>query len=215
MSKKNEIENTTAEVRANPLFGLTTIMPGGIEASERRGQQQLLRSLVLPTEGLAKMVEMYAPLGMKAGGVVDGDELFTNVTLPDGWSKEGSDHAMWSYVVDDKGRRRAALFYKAAFYDRRARIGTCSRFTVGLDLSDESGYYARKELCHVVEDSKVVRFSTSAVADPAKDAQEADRRALFERRAAIESAQRAECIAWLDANYPNHADPIRSWEDLP
>jgi predicted secreted protein len=27
---------------------------------------------------------------------------------------------MWSYIVDDEGTQRVAIFYKAAFYDRDA-----------------------------------------------------------------------------------------------
>jgi hypothetical protein len=46
--------------------------------------------------------------------------MFRQATLPPGWKKTGSDHDMWSYVEDERGLRRVAVFYKAAFYDRRA-----------------------------------------------------------------------------------------------
>jgi hypothetical protein len=37
-----------------------------------------------------------------------------------------SDHAMWSYLVDELGRERVSIFYKAAFYDRSAHMSLTS-----------------------------------------------------------------------------------------
>jgi hypothetical protein len=52
--------------------------------------------------------------------------MFRPATLPEGWRREGSDHAMWSHIVDDQGRKRASIFYKAAFYDRGAHMSLVS-----------------------------------------------------------------------------------------
>ena len=43
-------------------------------------------------------------------------------TLPPGWSRQGSDHAMWAHLLDEHGRQRVGIFYKAAFYDRSAHM---------------------------------------------------------------------------------------------
>jgi hypothetical protein len=59
-------------------------------------------------------------LGFTFGDPDPDDPLFMPATLPEGWKREPADHDMWSYVVDDLGRQRAAVFYKAAFYDRKA-----------------------------------------------------------------------------------------------
>lgn len=48
--------------------------------------------------------------------------MFCPATLPPGWTRKGSEHALWSHLLDEHGRRRAAIFYKAAFYDRSARM---------------------------------------------------------------------------------------------
>ena len=40
--------------------------------------------------------------------------------MPNGWKKQATDHSMWSELIDDKGKVRATIFYKAAFYDQRA-----------------------------------------------------------------------------------------------
>lgn len=100
-----------------PFFG----QPGrgaAIEAQESRGQKALLASAQLPTRGLdpAKCEELGIIIGEKV------DDLFTTVQLPEGIVKEGSDHAMWSYLKDKDGNEIASMFYKAAFYDRDAFI---------------------------------------------------------------------------------------------
>jgi hypothetical protein len=119
--------NTTRAFREDPAEalliladGMATGSPAGfIERQEADGQRQLVNSQVIPTD--APDAELEA-LGFTLGPAVEGDPMFRQATLPDGWKREGSDHAMWSYIVDGLGRRRCSVFYKAAFYDRSARI---------------------------------------------------------------------------------------------
>lgn len=112
------IENTTDR---DPLLHMLGIMDQGqggyIEGMERQGQQSLVRSETLPTEG---DWDRAAELGVVRGEQVPGDSLFTNATLPEGWQKVATDHSMGSEVIDDRGVPRIGIFYKAAFYDRRA-----------------------------------------------------------------------------------------------
>ncbi len=90
--------------------------PGGIEAQEVAGQIAFVANETLPKDG----IECVKAMGVK---VLDAaDDLFVNVQLPDGWRKKPTDHSMWSELLDDKGVKRAAIFYKAAFYDRSAFI---------------------------------------------------------------------------------------------
>ena len=96
-------------------------MPGMIEASEARGQSELVASTQLPTEirppeGKKTLEEA----GVKFGEPNEEDPLFCEATLPEGWKKVATEHSMWSELVDDKGVKRASIFYKAAFYDRAA-----------------------------------------------------------------------------------------------
>src|SRR6185436_8068032 len=44
--------------------------------------------------------------------------------------KIATDHSMYTDLVDDKGRVRASIFYKAAFYDRKADISFKRRFSI-------------------------------------------------------------------------------------
>ncbi|MFI6248999.1 hypothetical protein [Streptomyces sp. NPDC051016] len=118
------IENTQdpQSVKATALLALATGDTDAIiRAQERAGQQQLVHSDRLPTEtSNAGDTALLRDLGFVLGEPDPADPLFRPATLPEGWKREASDHDMWSYVIDQLGRRRLAVFYKAAFYDRRA-----------------------------------------------------------------------------------------------
>lgn len=97
-----------------------------IEGMERAGQTQLVNSDRLPTACHSSDEELTA-LGFTFGQPDPNDPLFRSATLPAGWKREGSDHAMQSYIVDQHGRRRVGVFYKAAYYDRKADMNLIGR----------------------------------------------------------------------------------------
>jgi hypothetical protein len=99
--------------------------PGGIEAQEAAGQVMFVANSTLPKECPRAELER---MGVKFGD--DQDDLFVKVTLPAGWKKQATDHAMYSDLLDDKGRKRGSIFYKAAFYDRRADMHLVRRYSV-------------------------------------------------------------------------------------
>ncbi len=110
------IENTSQRA---PLIHMAGMLGGSdryIAEMERAGQTQLANSDRLPVKGSDTVTD----LGIQLGDIDRQDPVFREVALPSGWLKESSDHAMWSYVLDEHGRRRVAIFYKASFYDRRA-----------------------------------------------------------------------------------------------
>jgi hypothetical protein len=125
----SHITNTTTDP-TSPLLVLASALgsrDGGssaIEAMEKRGQTQLVNSDRLPSNGSngerASNDDAYLALGFTFGQPDLGDPMFRPATLPPGWRREASDHAMWSYIVDELDRRRVAIFYKAAYYDRSA-----------------------------------------------------------------------------------------------
>lgn len=168
-SKTNRVTNTSAEVNREPIVGLATAMvPGGIEASERRGQIEFLESEVLPAE-----IQQYWPGAKKGDGKllleawgfvfgkhVGGDTLFMQAKLPPGWSRKGTDHAMWSHVVDDKGRERCAIFYKAAFYDRRATLSISPRYRFEHEYENpHDPAHMRGPLRGVIKEGETVLFA--------------------------------------------------------
>jgi hypothetical protein len=112
-----KVTNTANEPRPEWLFGGN---PRAIEAQEAQGQRELAASEVLPAQCPAEDRAALEAAGVVFGDPVAGDPLFVNVTLPKGWKKERTDHAMYLKLVDETGTERATIFYKAAFYDRRA-----------------------------------------------------------------------------------------------
>ena len=111
-------ENTSQRLAGTHLVGMMVDGQSNyITDMEADGQRQLIASDVLPID-CSDQEQEFADMGFEFGE--HADDLFRRATLPEGWSREASDHDMWSYVVDDTSARRVAVFYKAAFYDRRA-----------------------------------------------------------------------------------------------
>jgi hypothetical protein len=104
----------------DPIVHLVGAMSEGSEGyilgMEAAGQRQVVASDVMPLDNRDR--DAMVALGFTFGEPVD--DLFQSATLPEGWSRQGSDHAMWSHIVDERGIERVGIFYKAAFYDRSA-----------------------------------------------------------------------------------------------
>lgn len=143
---ERQITDTAKNARTSggALELLAFSMGGGgmsrvIEEQERAGQNELLRSMQLPRNMGRR--EDYEKLGFRfaevSGKQVTGDKLFLDAALPTGWKKVATDHSMWSNLVDAKGRVRARIFYKAAFYDRDAHMHLIPRFTAKQLRSDD------------------------------------------------------------------------------
>jgi hypothetical protein len=98
---------------------ITAMTPGGIEAQEAAGQQRLSTNELLPADGIE---EVSNALGFTYDPKIV-DRIFVKAKIPAGWKKvPHADRSMWSDLVDDKGVKRAGIFFKAAFYDYKAYI---------------------------------------------------------------------------------------------
>jgi hypothetical protein len=207
MKGKIAPRNTAQEVRDNPILGLITAMGeggSGILAQEAQGQHLFVGSDTLPTEmGRYSDFDTKAILeaaGVKFLGPVEGDDMFQYVEFPQGWKKVVTDHSMWSKLVDDKGRVRASIFYKAAFYDRRAHMGLDRRYSVSEDYDRQ-----KKEgvaIAHVKDIDNVI-FSTEPVQLPAE---------RNEKYYEITDAATQKAAEWLDAQYPDWKNPGAYWD---
>ena len=118
----------TAALRGDIGNATVASTHGGIERQEAAGQQMLLESAVLPNEIHGATREQLEAMGFKF--LADVDELFVTCELPAGWTKRGTNHSMHSDLLDDLGRKRASIFYKAAFYDRRPDMIVYRRYRV-------------------------------------------------------------------------------------
>lgn len=166
-----------------------------IELSEKRGQQELTQSQLLPAQCTDETREALAAWGVVRGEPLPDDPLFCPATLPEGWTVEAAEHPMWSWLLDDKGRTRAKIFYKAAFYDRSAYIHWQPRFYYEFEVLEDVVHN------RVVADGRVVHTETRSYVGGKES------RNQYPAWGAAEAA----CKQWLDANYPGHADPVASW----
>lgn len=182
--------------------------PGGIEAQEKAGQAMLVGSSTLPRHagGMLAWEEVRAEL--EAMGVVFGDvvdDLFITATLPPGWRKVGTDHDMHSELRDDKDRVRAGIFYKAAFYDRRADISITPRY--GIDTLHDAG--DGKIAAAVIDrgNNAAVLFN-SATQDrwPPKD-----QKGMSAYYAHADELRKA-CVDWLDEHRPQWRNATAYWD---
>lgn len=168
---------------------LVAMTPGGIEAQEARGQRDLVSSQRLPRRCPKADLEA---LGFKfAVQSTDGDDLFWGVEYPSGWSMRPTDHSMWSELIDPKGRRRAGIFYKAAFYDRSAHMNLDQRYGISRTFDDGPVVF-------FVRDFDGTRLHS---ADPVDSGDWT-----------AHDAARKECEDWLTANYPNWESPRMYWD---
>jgi hypothetical protein len=200
-------KNTETDAKNNPTGFLLRAMVSRspVEDQEAEGQSDFVGSDTFPTDIQSAFVGdervdakmILEGFGIQFLGPVDGDDLFQYVRLPAGWKKERTDHSMWSRLVDERGRERAAIFYKAAFYDRSAHISVTRRFSMGKDYDSKDAVVMR------VKDCDRVVFETAPRAHAAKDW------AVIEE---LEKAAQAECDAWLGERYPDWQSPAAYWE---
>lgn len=186
-------------------------VPGGIEAQEAAGQTLLVESQMLPQEGTVKPGFSGDPKQtnqqrLEALGFVFGervDDWFAACQLPPGWTKHAEDHSMWSRLEDERGRKRASIFYKAAFYDRSAHLSMEQRFSYRTwyapttDQQEDFNLRYEAPICMVVLDGCTPIFATNPFQGDDLKAKEGARKA---------------CEVWLEAHYANWRDPFKYWE---
>ena len=167
---------------------------------EAAGQQSFVGSETLPTHMQDDAREVLEAAGVKFLGVVDDDPMFQYVELPEGWQKVSTGHSMWSDLVDDKGRKRAGIFYKAAFYDRSAHIGVNRRFGVGIDYNKLDEGIAEA----TVTDGGEEIFRSASV--------EFDSEGDYGIRRTAQDEAGEEARAWLVEHYPDWENAASYWD---
>lgn len=147
------VENTSKRDPMLHLLGsLAEGQSGYIEGMEAEGQRQFVASAeLMPADGPWAVL---AELGFGEPQRTE-DDLFVRSTLPAGWRKVATDHAMWSNVEDERGLPRVGVFYKGAFYDRSA---FCHVIGAGRHLAMEAIYGdappARPEKWHLLTEGE-------------------------------------------------------------
>lgn len=206
---------TPAQVKA--LFDgdaenlLVAMTHGGIEAQEARGQDRFVHSDLLPKEingwveglGDRDTHALCERLGIKVLG--DADDLFYAVELPQGWTKEATGHSMWSSIFDERGRKRMSVFYKAAFYDRRAFVNVECRYRA--TYTPVGGFDALYAVSHEQqEDFPFVALALDGETVIWQSEQ-------FNQNKIPSWDLSAMAAEWLNANRPNWRDEFAYWDE--
>lgn len=211
-----------AALNGNPGNVIAATTPGGIERQEAEGQRQLVSAEVsrlpkdinYPRFRGKTAAEVYALAGFEVIG--DCDDIFLNVKLPEGWKLQATDHSMHSDLLDEQGRKRAGIFYKAAFYDRNAHFNFTARFRANCEPADayksSASYEERKQMKRFgrVYDGDSVVFETEG-REPIQG-MSGDMASSWLASEQQEKELRAEAEAWLIENgYPDFNDPLQYW----
>lgn len=180
------------------------INSGGLGQDASKAEYQIQR--------LADAIEnakAWAATGVRFGDPID--DHFRECTFPVGWEMKRTEHPMWSDLVDHNGRKRAAIFYKAAFYDRSASVRLCRRFTVQrhyVDIDPDG----RMIQAYVLDSGRPIFItSTERVPDEISRYSQAYR----QHCEPIQKKQIAQCFKWLSERYPKHDEITAHWDEDP
>jgi hypothetical protein len=194
-----------------------------IYAQEARGQQALVTSTQLPVEGSPGHTREYrkeaqedekkawALMGIEWGDAQE-NELFRDATLPEGWKKERTDHSMWSDLLDEKGRKRAAIFYKAAFYDRKAHMHLERRFHLSRVYKDDNDDLIQFQF-EVTDCGKQVFLGPALESEPYPGHEDRDRHSAWvENKDKVVESAKAPAAEWLEERYPEWESYAAYWD---
>ena len=180
-----------------------------IENQEKRGQAQVVHSEILPRDTRGITRQQLERIGFVLGANID--DLFVEATLPAGWQKQPTDHSMWSKILDDQGRERFSVFYKAAFYDRSAFLSPVNRFSVTAEPINGWANGSGEGVVYVgrVFDCGVPIWESEPT--PPMPSPSAGRDALMEWYEQQDTV-RGHARAWLSAKYPDYENPLAYWD---
>jgi len=91
-----------------------------IERIEAQGQKEIMEGVLLPRQLSGCTEASLTELGFKLGDVVN--DLFRKGSLPSGWTLKADGGSFHTAILDETGKRRGYLSYKAAPYDMWARL---------------------------------------------------------------------------------------------
>lgn len=187
-----------AAVRGDLDNTLVAQIPGGIERQEAKGQQDSNAQRTLPIKMDWGALEK---LGFKRGEA--DDNLFLKVEFPLNWNKLGTNHSLWSYLIDDRGRIRGDLFYKAAFYDRAARGTLRRRYSIGPEYPKQG---RGDRVAMAVEDQEFLYDAAKG-----EEPKVIHRIPVTGQGFEADDKADAEIRAWMKEHYPEWEDPLAYW----
>ncbi len=174
--------------------------PGGIEAQELAGQATANAMATLPIDmGKGTRADLES-LGFVFGEALD--DLFVHCKFPPGWRKQSTEHSMHSDLLDDKGRCRGRIFYKAAFYDRRADLRLVKRYTFDYYLPCDADGKPMEHRNH--------SHYKTCITDCEREIHLIGVRSKALNESADPHFQLAK--NWLDEHFPDWQNPLAYWD---
>lgn len=188
--------------------------PGGIERQEKEGQTALVNSTLMPLDLVGKHPREGARKDFESLGFVFGepvDSVFVNTTMPPGWTRQATDHDMWSHILDEKGRVRVKVFYKAAFYDRHADARLTCRYTrtTQYKTSPSDGFGEDEQRAVVLDGDKAIYQGPIIQGfGLGNKLNQLEKAACFDRI----DAQDKLAKDWLFKHFPDADNPLAYWD---
>jgi hypothetical protein len=199
--------NAKKEAMESPVLGMFGAMQSnGNLLSEREGAAEAKQMRELPVNGTKGREDEWKTLGFEFGEPED-DELFRPVLKqPDGWHLKSEGHdPRHMILLDNKGRRRGTMFYKNAFYDRKADIRLEPRLSVEYHPDFDNKTKLVVDAAHsIFEDKRTVFTVLFSFDEPMKDGE--DQWAYADRA-------RTACVKWLNERYPDWKSKVAYWDE--
>lgn len=124
-----------------------------------------------------------------------GDDVMYQVTLPKGWTIKPS-AGYWSYLVDEKDRRRGSSFYKRTYFTHRGNMHLVQRFHKDFEYDDPESMNSPVNV-YVIDYDGTIVFR----AGQAKEAYSKEFYELMNK-----------ANEYLIANYPDWNNPTKYWD---
>jgi len=212
---------------------IAAMVPGGIERQEAEGREWLIENSMLPVgmgvlgcssavssfAAIARVYDALCSWGLEFGGL-EGD-IFVPVKLPGGWALKASEQSQYlAFLLDDQKAVRAQIFFKAAFYDRRAELTVLPRFRIFEErIPGELGENRLKHRQVVIDSAGIVPYGREdeyflpPVGDRVflsdwSDCHKGDYLDLVGQQQTLHQ----QCEDWLRDNYPKYQDSLAYWE---
>ena len=152
--------------------------------------EALIKAIALPVDMGDNDHQILKQYGIKFNGIVEGDEMFENVELPEGWSVVETDKPEWFSLDDNEGHSRATIHYSSSDWRRYAWLRVSRRFDIvpDYDYEDEN-----PEVRVCVTDYRDTVFTTMAYSYDTSSSEQYE---------AAKDAARQEALGWLEENYP-------------
>lgn len=149
-------------------------------------------------------MEQYAKMGITV--VKEIDDYLCEVQLPEGWEIRRID-TIWSYIFDNKGRKRISFFYKGAMWDMDAFTNFLCRYSISIlpfdDYLSDATYEDR-----MLKPWSVYLTDCGEKIKKIHEITPTTKKEFYE----VEDKLRFIGLDYLNHHYPNHEDINAYWD---